>query len=527
MRIWLHIIRKWLAIGLCLSALFFVQAKETRLQVSDTDVRNILDRLDSELKHANDYIAGRHVRIDSLRALLADDSQPSTLGEIAAQYTSFNNDSALVYYTKAYNAAKTEGIDSLATIYRLRRASLLPLGGFMLESIKEYNAIDTSSMSTNDLCVYYNSGRQMYSYLGSFYRAFPATQIRYDSLATDAQIKLLSHLSESSPFYLLNSGELYYNQGNYAHAQALLQQLLSSIPEENNLYARATHILSDIAAKQGREADRIYFLGLSAIADIKGATLEVTSLQDLGSLMYQYGRIKRAHKYLYAALRNAVDCHAETRMLSVSETVPLIEVLHEAELGASRRRMYLVMIVMAVTLGILLVTIYMRVRQIQDMHRLQDHLEQANRTKEVYISQFLNLCSVYMDKLNQFCNLAERKISTGQVDELYRLTKSGKFIENQSKDFYSVYDNAFLHIYPEFVTKVNALLQPDQQIAPADGELLNTDLRILSLIRLGIHESARIAQILNYSVHTVYAYRNRLRNKAISRDTFEADIANI
>ena len=132
MRIWLHIIRKWLAIGLCLSAPFFVQAKETRLQVSDTDVRNILDRLDSELKHANDYIAGRHVRIDSLRALLADDSQPSTLGEIAAQYTSFNNDSALVYYTKAYNAAKTEGIDSLATIYRLRRASLLPLGGFML-----------------------------------------------------------------------------------------------------------------------------------------------------------------------------------------------------------------------------------------------------------------------------------------------------------------------------------------------------------------------------------------------------------
>ena len=143
------------------------------------------------------------------------------------------------------------------------------------------------------------------------------------------------------------------------------------------------------------------------------------------------------------------------------------------------------------------------------------------------MSQFLNLCSVYMDKLNQFCSLAERKISTGNVDELYRLTKSGKFIENQSKDFYEVYDNAFIHIYPHFVEKVNELLLPECRFTLAEGELLNNDLRILSLIRLGITESGRIAQILNYSINTVYAYRNRLRNRAIDRENFEAAIASL
>lgn len=61
-----------------------------------------------------------------------------------------------------------------------------------------------------------------------------------------------------------------------------------------------------------------------------------------------------------------------------------------------------------------------------------------------------------------------------------------------------MYDNAFIHIHPDFVERVNELLRPECRIELAEGELLNTDLRILSLLRLGITESQRIAQILNY-----------------------------
>mgnify|MGYP003314030398 CR=1 FL=1 len=42
----------------------------------------------------------------------------------------------------------------------------------------------------------------------------------------------------------------------------------------------------------------------------------------------------------------------------------------------------------------------------------------------------------------------------------------------------------------------------------ADEEKLNTELRILALMRLGIDDSSRIAQMLNYSINTIYAYRN-------------------
>lgn len=495
--------------------------------VSYSDVDAILLRLDKELKQSDSYKQIRQRRIDSIAALVNSPSDYGLLGELAAEYTSFNNDSALVNYSRAYDAAKEHGNDSLATLLRIRRAALLPLGGFMWQGEKEFLSVDTTHLSTRDLCEYYSSGRQMYSYLSSFYSAFPQMHLRCDSLAMDAQLRLLTHLPSDSPLYLLNSGERNYLLGHFAAAQAMLHELLSIIPEDNNLYARAAHILSSVAARQHHETDHIYYLALSAIADIKGATLEITALQDLGASMYSYGRVDRAHRYLYQALRNAVECHAETRMLAVSEVVPLIQSVHEAELAASRRRIYLVMTVMALLMVFLLVSLYLRWKHIHKMHLLQDHLRQTNRIKEVYMTQFLNLCSVYMDKLNQFCSLAERKISTGHVDELYRLTKSGKLIENQSKDFYDVYDNAFIHIHPDFVERVNELLRPECRIELAEGELLNTDLRILSLLRLGITESQRIAQILNYSVNTVYAYRNRLRNRAINRDTFESDVTQL
>jgi hypothetical protein len=99
--------------------------------------------------------------------------------------------------------------------------------------------------------------------------------------------------------------------------------------------------------------------------------------------------------------------------------------------------------------------------------------------------------------------------------------------EELSKDFYNVFDDAFLNIYPTFITSVNSLLMPDKQITLLPDEKMNTDLRILALMRLGIEDSSRIAQMLNYSVNTIYTYRNKLKNKAIDRDKFEENIMEI
>ncbi len=46
-------------------------------------------------------------------------------------------------------------------------------------------------------------------------------------------------------------------------------------------------------------------------------------------------------------------------------------------------------------------------------------------------------------------------------------------------------------------------------------------------MRLGIDDTSRIAQMLNYSVYTIYTYRNKFKARAVDRDGFEKNVMGI
>ena len=80
----------------------------------------------------------------------------------------------------------------------------------------------------------------------------------------------------------------------------------------------------------------------------------------------------------------------------------------------------------------------------------------------------------------------------------------------------------------DFVEKVKALLIDEAEFRIKPGERLNTDLRVLCCIRLGISDSTQIASFLRYSLSTIYNSRTRMRNLAKGdRDVFEKIIATL
>lgn len=96
--------------------------------------------------------------------------------------------------------------------------------------------------------------------------------------------------------------------------------------------------------------------------------------------------------------------------------------------------------------------------------------------------------------------------------------------ENLSHSF----DKVFLNLFPNFVNDFNALFDPAHQTCLRNGHLLNTELRIFALIRLGIDENETIAKILNYSVNTIYTYKTKVKNRSfVSNDEFEERIMQI
>lgn len=362
----------------------------------------------------------------------------------------------------------------------------------------------------------------MYSYISSLFTNYPDTRNFWNQKVIAHRDSLLNVLDHKSLTYDLYYGEDLIEKGDYKRAKVILLELLDHITPNSNLYARACHMLATIAREKSNREEETYYLALSAMADIKGAVREVMSLQELGVMMSEDNDIDRAYDYLSTALTNAVECNATMRIVQSSAALPFIQKAHSDQVDAWRYRIYMVIGCIIIILIVLVIALIALRNQMRKQNQLKIKLQGANHVKEIYISQFFRLCSIYIDKLNQFCKIANRKISSGQVDDLYKITKSGKLVEEQSEEFYKLFDDAFLHIYPTFIDDVNALLK--EKIVLKEGELLNNDLRILAFMRLGLEDTNQVALILNYSVNTIYAYRNKLRNRAYDRDNFEQNI---
>lgn len=511
-----------------LAALLFIAALWQPLaagHIDHDDAEAALSRLDDSLPARDSFILKRQQQINSMIAGFNRDKahRLQTLHRIIDRYSSFDNDSAMYYADMGIRLA---GADSVLP-FVLRRTSLMPLAGFYESAMAEFEAIDSASVPTALKADYYEAGRRMYSFIRELFPAYTEYRDSISGRLLLMQTRLLDKLPAGSAGRRFYTGEYYMLTGEYPKAKVFFMELMDDSPESAPYRARIAHHLATIARHEGSDDEYCYYLTLSAMADLTDGTLEVKSLQELGSLMFERGDVDRAYNYLSIALRNAVECGASMRMVESARSMPLIEQAHSGQIGSWRRMIYVVIGIMVLMLAGMTTLLVLLRREMNRMDLLQQNLRSANKVKEVYISQFMSLCSIYMGKLNSFSKIVNRKLATGKADDLYRLTKSGKFVEEQSKEFYDVFDNAFLHIYPDFVAQVNSLLRSDSQIVLKEGEQLNTELRILAFVRLGISDSPRIAQVLNYSLNTIYSYRNRLKNKAINRDTFEHDVMNL
>ena len=138
----------------------------------------------------------------------------------------------------------------------------------------------------------------------------------------------------------------------------------------------------------------------------------------------------------------------------------------------------------------------------------------------------MDLCAAYIDKLNRFPTVLKLKVKNmGDLSSV-----ADRYVrpsEAETREMFFNFDTAFLRLYPNFITEFNTLLRPDSPILPKRGELLNTDLRIYALVRMGITDSNKIALLLFLSSQTIFNHRTQVRNRAINRDNFEKEVTEI
>lgn len=81
---------------------------------------------------------------------------------------------------------------------------------------------------------------------------------------------------------------------------------------------------------------------------------------------------------------------------------------------------------------------------------MNDQLRESNYIAEEYIAYAFSLCSTYISKLDEFRKTINRKIKTGQSEEVKQITEAS-VVKKELKEFYHSFDSVFLRIYPDFV----------------------------------------------------------------------------
>lgn len=490
-------------------------------------LRDAISLLDKTVARSKEYYAAKQMRVDSIKSLMASaDSArlPDLKIAVGEEYRSFDVDSALAYYGAAREMARRHGDAPTEARATFLEASLMPVNGSARAAVRLYESIDTNVLSATDMTDYYEAGNRLYFYAAGIRSSagFSKRMLQRGTAVTDSLLRRLPAGSLKHRFY--NAQRLFLAD-DPSMAMAELSEYLDTISIGHPLFARSASMVAFYYDGRTDKADEaLYHRVLAAISDIVTGTRETTALQAAGRTLYARGDLRHAYVYLTSALDHSIESGSRIRIIDAAEALPVIS---EA-IDKDRQRERILLIALAAVLGLAFLVILVLLRKgVHARRRIaadRERIAANSSLKDAYIRQILDLCSDYIDRLEEFNRMAARKIKAKQVDDLYEQIRTGKLMREQTAKFFEVFDKTFHSICPGFVDEVNALLRPSERVAVPSGGNLTTELRILAFMRLGIDDGAKVAKFLGLSVNTVYTYRNKMRNRAVDREKFEENI---
>lgn len=470
------------------------------------------------------------------------------------EYEAYICDSARHYINQNLAIARNLGRQDLLNESLLKKAHILATSGLYAEGVKLLESVDKSSLSNKLLADYYMAFENIYLYHAE-YAQDDEYRPEYLNKMNAYRDSILQFATEGTFQYMITKGPVLFDRNQKKEAEEFLNTFLSQVSPDTREYAIITSILAFICQYSSQPELRKVYLVKSAMADIKAVVKENNSLRELAEILYEETDIERANNYMKKSMADASFYNARLRNVQASKMLPVIDRSYQSEKEMQRRKLQTFLWVISFLSLFLILTIAFIVRQMKKLAKarrevlcannelqklntelleanhqqkqMNDSLRESNCIKEEYIGRFLGLCSTYIDKLETYQRMLNKKAASGKLEELYKTLKSSQFIDDELKEFYQNFDGSFLNIFPDFVECFNRLLPESERIVPKQGERLTTELRIFALIRLGISDSAKIASFLRYSITTIYTYRSKLKNRSLYRDDFEGQVMRI
>ena len=520
--------------------------------------QQLRQKLDNLLEQRNALIDNKNKDINRLKKNLTTSENTlkrlQTYEQLFEEYYVFQFDSAMTYLNKGIKLAKETQNTYYYNSNTISKAELLSIGGLYNEAIHEIEQVDTTVLDKAQHFEYYFSLFRIHTYWADFCNDKTYTPTH--------RLKAQEYLKKAMPFCDETDKTYEYYLGEYAvfvlnnpqAARAHYIKAIKQLPQNSRFYAMSCFALSGSYGNEGNTEKQEEFLLLSSIADIENCTMENFALQNLAMYIFEHNKdeLDLAQQYIQTALEDAHFYNNRLRIIEISSKLPVIVSSYQQTLNQRNKVQMTAIIVISLLLLFLLSAVFYIVKQTKrlslqqqelqknnnqlselntqqkelntQLHDLNALLVDTNRKRERLAKLYIDLCAKYIARLKKQQTLVKRKIKANQTTELLSQLSSERLSEEDAATFLSRFDKAFLDLYPDFTEELNSLLLPEGQIQNKNTDELTTEQRIMALIRLGVKESAEIADLLFYSPQTIYNYRSVLKGKAINKETFEEEV---
>lgn len=543
---------------LLLTSVFLLLTAVINAQKLNLD--DLYRQVDQEIEHFPEYVAQYEQQIAATRTDYQKAKNQQERYRLALalyeQYRAFQNDSALAYLSRAETLARQMNQPAQVGDIISRAAFQCSTAGLYNEALAFLRKVDKTQLDTLGLAHYYMAQMHVYGELGYYTQVSSMREGYYEKQAAyrDSLYNVIDHNSQD---YMMQRILELLPQKRYQEATDLSDRWLKDMSPESRDYAIASYYRYLIINNQMNPEQAEYWLCQSALSDIRHAVMDQASLLALAEKLNDEGEL--THSYHYIRFTWECNNRFNTRMRNwqIAPILNVIDSNYKEQLARNTQVLttsVIVVSILAVMLLGLLFFLHRRNKQLDvarqavsdsneklaalneelkstnaqlsdkndEFALLNSQLSESNRVKEEYIGRFMSLCSQYIDKIDDYRKMVNKKMKDKELDELYRLSKSTALKEKELDELYENFDSVFLHLFPNFVEDFNGLLQPEMRLKPRDDNRLPTEIRIFALIRLGFEDSSKIAEFLHYSVNTIYNYRARIKNGAIgNRESFE------
>ena len=509
----------------------------------------LLQKLDSVIEASETIVAEKNKKIAMLKQMAAKENNTALLleryRELSEEYYVFKFDSAKVYVEKGLALAKKVQNNRYIVTNTIMKAKLLSIGGLYSEAINTLNTIEQDSLGEQNMTFDYNIAYStIYSYWADYCNDDTYSPIYRER--SNAYLKTaIANIDKNNAAYDYYMGESHvYIDKDDEKALKHYFRTLEKNGMTSRVFAMASFaIANNYSAHENMEKYEEYLIKAS-ICDILCCTKENLAIQDLAMHLFKQDNenIERARVYINTAMDDAKSYNNRLRILEISQKLPIIVSTYHKRLTTQNSTLMYAVWGISLLVVTMLVLLYFFVRQNkllskrrhelhvsnnmltetnERLNRANEQLLDTNRKREGLAKLYIDLCAKYIDKMAKFQVMVQRKIKANQINELMSYVSSSRLNLEDADTFMKRFDEAFLNLYPSFVTEFNALLKEDEQVITKNPHSLTTELRIFALIRLGVKESSEIAALLYYTPRTIYNYRSSFKNKALDRESFE------